>query len=82
MSPLFPSHPTLNHHHNPPKTPKQQLKDVDLNRKITEAVRAAVRASVQSVTNKDGRIEKVDTIFSEGMKFLEGAWPLSFACVV
>ncbi len=47
---------------------------MDLNRKVTEAVRAAVRASVESVTNKDGRIEKVDTIFSEGMKFLEGAW--------
>jgi hypothetical protein len=66
-------------HTNPPpppnyiKTKKTQLKDVDLNRKITEAVRAAVRASVESVTNKDGRIEKVDTIFSEGMKFLEGA---------
>ena len=45
---------------------------MDLNRKITEAVRAAVRASVKSVTNKDGRIESVDTIFSEGMKFLNG----------
>ena len=49
-----------------------QLADVGLNRKVTEAVRAAVSASVKSVTNKEGRIEKVDTLFSEGMKFLEG----------
>ena len=49
-----------------------QLTEVELNQKITEAVRAAVRASVMSSTNKDGRIEKVGTFFSEGAKFLEG----------
>lgn len=73
---FLPAHPTPStHQHHTPTTPhpnKHQLKDVDLNRKITEAVRAAVRASVESVTNSEGRIEKVDTLFSEGMKFLEG----------
>ncbi|KAM3569029.1 hypothetical protein VYU27_008865 [Nannochloropsis oceanica] len=48
------------------------LKDVELNRRITLAIREAVGAAVKSSTNKDGRIEKVESVFSEGMKFLEG----------
>ena len=45
---------------------------MELNRRITLAIREAVGAAVKSSTNKDGRIEKVESVFSEGMKFLEG----------
>lgn len=39
------------------------LKDVELNDKITEAARAAVRALVEQSTGSDGRIKEVNSIF-------------------
>merc|ERR1712232_159158 len=41
------------------------LNDVDLNTKITEAARAAVRALVGQSTNSDGRIKEVNNMFDE-----------------
>ncbi|CAB9509996.1 chelatase subunit ChlH, chloroplastic [Seminavis robusta] len=41
------------------------LDDVELNTKITEASRAAVRALVDQSTNSDGRIKEVNTMFDD-----------------
>jgi magnesium chelatase subunit H len=41
------------------------LADVELNSKITEASRAAVRALVEQSTNADGRIKEVNTMFED-----------------
>jgi magnesium chelatase subunit H len=41
------------------------LKDVELNDKITEASRAAVRALVQQSTGADGRVKEVNTMFDD-----------------
>lgn len=41
------------------------LKDVELNDKITEACRAAVRALVQQSTGPDGRIKEVSSVFED-----------------
>jgi magnesium chelatase subunit H len=41
------------------------LKDVELNDKITEAARAAVRALVKESTGSDGRIKEVKSVFDD-----------------
>jgi magnesium chelatase subunit H len=41
------------------------LADVELNTRITEASRAAVRALVQQSTDSDGRIKEVNTMFDD-----------------
>lgn len=45
------------------------LADVTLLQKITEATRAAVRAMVGRVTDKDGRITEVAPLLKQGMNF-------------
>lgn len=41
------------------------LKDVELNTKITEAARAAVRALVQQSTDSSGRVKEVKSVFDD-----------------
>jgi len=48
------------------------LDDVELNTKITEASRAAVRALVSQSTNSDGRIKEVNNMFDEVGSFFGG----------
>lgn len=49
-----------------------QLADVDLNQKVTQGVRAAIKASVDGSTNSEGRIVEVNNFVASGVKFLEG----------
>uniref|UniRef100_A0A6U6E8K9 magnesium chelatase n=1 Tax=Odontella aurita TaxID=265563 RepID=A0A6U6E8K9_9STRA len=48
------------------------LDDVELNTKIVEASRAAVRALVDQSTGSDGRVKEVKNIFDEAGGFLSG----------
>lgn len=48
------------------------LAEVELNQKITGAVREAVKAAVDGSTNAEGRVVEVENFFASGVKFLEG----------
>jgi len=48
------------------------LEAVDLNQKVTQGVRAAVRAMVVQSVNADGRIESVNPVLEQGLKFIGG----------
>merc|ERR1719313_2192822 len=55
------------------------LEDVTLRQEITEAVRAAVRASVERSTDANGRVTEVNPLFAGAMAVFQGGSPMRAA---